>query len=233
MTARVIRAQGTRAMPAASASSASSAPFAASALRLSAEQLRARVAAERTVAAARAQAATLLDAAAREAAEIRAAARAEGLASAHAETLSLLLRAKALDAQTVERALPVVEHAVVAVAERLLAERIAVDASALAAWVRASIAPLLGARRLSLRAASSTLGQLASALPELASRGLGGGLGAPLELIADETLPDAPNAVIVARSDLGEVRLELGVQLGRMLEAIRPALVDALRGARG
>jgi flagellar biosynthesis/type III secretory pathway protein FliH len=231
MNARVIRGAGSAPISTASTARAPSAPFAATAFRVAAEQLRARAAAERVLASARVEADALLADAARDAARIRAAAHAEGLATAHAESLSLLLRARALDAQTIDRALPLIEQAVLAVAERLLGERFAVDSAALAAWVRASIAPLLGARRLALRAASPTLVQLAAALPELAAHGLAGALGvAALELTVDETLPDA---VVIARSDLGEVRLELGAQLGRMLEAIRPALVDALRGARG
>ncbi len=209
------------------ASAAASAPFAASAFRIAAEGLAARAEAARAREQAEEQARAVVAQALSEAEVIRRSARAAALAAAHAEVLALLVRARALEASLVERALPIVEHAVVAVAERLREERVAADPAALAAWVRASVAPLLGARRLQLRANPATVARLSAALAELARRGLG---ELPIELAIDAAAVDG---VVVARSDLGEVRLELGAQLANLVEAIGPTLADALRGARG
>jgi flagellar biosynthesis/type III secretory pathway protein FliH len=223
MSVRVIRARADEPRPVIGRA----APFAATAFRVSAEEHAARTDAARALDAARLEAAAIVSKARAEASAIREAARAEGRAAGEAEVVARVLHARRLDDERLDRLAPMVAQAAIAVSERVLGERLAIDPGALAAWVRTAIASMRGARRATLRACTASMTRLALAVPELAARGLG---ALPLTLAIDDALAEG---VIDVRTDLGDVRLDLSTQLPRLVEALAPALREAIRGEGG
>jgi hypothetical protein len=176
--------------------------FVPSARRMDAARYEARLEAERTIADARA-----------EAERIREEARTRGREEGRAEVLALLVRAQAEAHAVAERATDLVVTATRAVAERALGQALQGDAP-LAAWTREALATLAGARRIVLHASPATIARLSSS---------------ELGPIALEEASDLPEGTLLARSELGEVSVELRTQVDAFVAAIADVLAKEVR----
>ena len=215
MSVRIVRAQTSAPRPALPA-------FAATARRIHAAEYEARIEGERIVAAARREAEAVLDRARADAQAIAERARTAGADAGRLEALAIVAAARADEARTIDRCLDVVVMATRAVAERALAQALSLDDAALAGWAREALAPLRGARKIVVRGSATSIERLRARLGELAPPGCD-----VLDLGADAALPDG---VLVARSELGEVRVELATQVAAFAEVLRSALAPVVRG---
>lgn len=170
--------------------------FTPSARRIDAARFLARIEAEKAIAAAR-----------EEADVIRARARDEGLQRGRAEGLAQLTELQRRIADVGERSVDLVVTATRAVAERAIGAALTTDDQTLTAWARQALATFGGARKVELAANDATLRRLA---------GIGG-----IDLVADNDLPDF---VLVARTELGDARIELGTQVEAFVDSIREVL---------
>jgi type III secretion protein L len=208
MTVRVIRGNGTPAPR--------GKDFTPTARRIDAARYAARLEAERTIAEARARAEEIVGKANKDAEAIRSEAERRGREKAHAETAALLTHAHHLTASASERLLDLVVTATKAVAERALATSIAHDDAALHSWAREALTTFVGARRIELRANPRSIQRLGEV------RGA--------ELIAD---PELDEQTLVARTDLGDARIELRTQVSAFVDAIAEVLAREVRKHHG
>lgn len=208
MTVRVLRAGG---QPAPRGPD-----FAPSARRLDGARYEARLEAERTIAAARATAEQLIERAREEAASIEREAERAGIERAHATTLALLQRAQLQTESGSERLHQLVVMATKAVTERALGMTLAHNDEALAGWAREALATFVGARRIELRAHPRTITRL---------RELRG-----VDVVAD---PELDEHTLIARTDLGDARVELRTQVQAFVDAIAEVLEREVRKHHG
>lgn len=217
MTVRVIRGDGARPTPA-----VTSAGFAETARKMSAARYDARLEGERLIAEARRQADQIVQAANEQSAAITERARLEGVAAGRIEAFAIVAKARIEESLLVDRASDVVVTASRAVAERAVGRVLSIDDEALAGWVREALAPLKGARRIVVRGHPANLTRLQQRLREIAPTGCDS-----IELVTDHTFAlDA----LHARSDLGEVRLEVRVQVDALISVLSDALAATVRG---
>lgn len=221
ITARVLRDERSPATPLPLARER----FASTVRLVHAERLAAATEAKRILDAARGEAAAIVARAESDARADAANARTEALDAARLESFALVARARDEESRVIDAATEVVVQATRAVAERALGERLALDDATLAAWAREGLLPLRGARRIVLRGQALTLERLQSRLRELAPRGCD-----LVEPVLDDALPAG---VLHARSELGEVRLEVRTQVDSLVEVVRDAIAGAVRSAHG
>jgi vacuolar-type H+-ATPase subunit E/Vma4 len=176
--------------------------------RIDAARWDARVESERTIAEAHEQARAIVAEAQAKADAIRAQAEAEGKAKAQAESAAIMIAARAEAMRLAERATEVVIAATKAVAERALGRALESDAQ-LNAWAEQAIATLAGARKIAVHAAKATL--------------------ARLDLPVNKVESELPEGVLLIRSELGDVRLELPAQVDALVNAISEVLGAEVR----
>lgn len=199
--------------------------FVATARRLLVEREAARTDGARVVAAAREEAARILARAEEDARMVQEDARRAGVEAGRLEALAIVAAAHAEEGRLVERSLDLVVSAARVIAERALSEALATDDATLLAWTKAALVPLRGSRRVVLRAAAPSIDRLRAHLAVIAEQA-----AVRLELIVDDALPAD---VVVARSELGETRLELTAQVAALAEVLRGALEPEVRKRRG
>lgn len=156
----------------------------------------ARIEAEKTIAAARDEANAIVERA-----------RREGELKGRAEGLAALAALHQQSADIAARSLDVIVMATRAVAERAIGSALATDDATLRAWAEQALATFRGARRIALHVNEATLARLS---------GIQG-----VDLVLDRDLPDF---VLVARSELGAARIELGTQVEAFVASIRDVL---------
>lgn len=223
MSVRVIRSGD--AAHAAPTTRATRARFEATARRIDAEKWNARVEGEAIIAEAKKQAASIVEEAEKRADRVREGARAEGIEQGHREALATIAKVRAMATLSAEEASDVINSAARAVAERAIGQQISVDDAALAGWTREALASLHGARRIVVRGPTRTIDRLRAHVQQIAPRGAG-----MLELVVD---PAIAEGTLVARSELGEVHVEVKTQVAAILETIEEAMAAATRGRRG
>lgn len=170
--------------------------FVETARKMDGARFAARIEAEKTIAAARAEADAILERA-----------RTEGVQRGRLEGLAALLQLQREATEVAARATDLVVTATRAVAERALGSALATDDGLLQSWARQALAAFAGARRIKLHANPATLARL---------EGISG-----LELVTDAELPEF---VLIARTELGEARIELGTQVEAFVQSIRDVL---------
>lgn len=174
--------------------------------KIDASTWNARIEAEKTIARAREEAAAIVAAAEAQAREVTAQAERTG----RAEAAALMIAARAEAGKQAERATEIVIAATRAVAERALGRALATDDQVLSAWASEAIATLAGARKIALHAHPRTLARLN-------------------DLPVNKVEAELPEGSILVRSDLGDVRLELGAQVETLTQAIAEVLAAEVR----
>ena len=225
MSVRIVRASVANAAGGDAGATPPRAPlpsFAATARRIFASEYQARLEGERIVAASRREADAILERARADARAIAERARSAGADAGKLEALAIVAAARADEAHTVDHALDAVVMATRAVAERAIGRALSLDDQALAGWAREALAPLRGARRIVVRGSTSSIERLRARLGELAPPGC-----EVLDLVADASLPEG---TLVARSELGEVKVELATQVEAFAQVLRDALAPVVRG---
>ena len=224
MSVRVVRASASGASPSSQgpASRDAWAPM-LTARKIHAAAYEAKLEGERAIAEARRQAEAIVARAHAQAAAIEEQTRARALDQSRAEAIAILALARAEELALVDRATDVVVTAARAVAERALCRALREDDGALLDWARQALLPLRAARRVHVRGSRATIARLAAAVSQLAPA------PSAIELEVDPALEDD---ALVARSDLGDVSLDVRSQAGALIEVLRAALLDTVR-ARG
>lgn len=180
--------------------------------RIASAQWEARRAADALLAAAHSETQAIVARAQTEAQRIREAARAEGREAGHAEALALLVAARAEVAARADRTTALVVAATRAVAERAIGSAIAVDDAALATWAKGAIRSLAGARRIQLRVSPASASRLVAKVEQIAPSA-----ATAIEIVADPTVADG---ILVAASELGQIRLDVVTQVAVFVDAI-------------
>ncbi len=200
--------------------------FVATARRLVVEREAARKEGAGLVAAARAEAAHILARAEQDARRVQEDARLAGAEVGKLEALGIVAAAHAEEGALVDRSLDLIVSAARVVAERAVSEALATDDGALLAWTRAALVPLRGSRRVVVRGAAAAIERLRNRLAELIESSSN---RMQVELVVDETLAEGR---VVARSELGEIRIELSTQVAALAEVLRGALDPEVRKRR-
>jgi len=157
--------------------------------------------------------------------EARKVAHEEGRSEGHARAAAVLARAQIERDEVVDRSIDVVVAAARAVSERALGQTLAIDDAALASWAREALASLKHARRMTVRGSKKNVERLATRLHDIAP-----GARDAIELVVDDAIADD---TILARSEVGEVTLELHTQIDALLAAVRDTVASAVRGRVG
>jgi flagellar biosynthesis/type III secretory pathway protein FliH len=212
VTVRILRRATTDEVP--STTTPTHATFVATARRIHASEFEARLEGERIVAAARREAEAIADRA-----------RTEGMDAGRMEALSIVAAARADEARAIDRLLGVVVTATRAVAERALGRALSIEDDALVGWAREALAPLRGARKIVVRGHPASIDRLRARMSELGPSG-----NSVLELVSD---PAMAEGTLLARSELGEVKVELRTQVAAFVDVLREALAPAVRGNHG
>jgi hypothetical protein len=147
-----------------------------------------------------------------EAAAIAERARREGEQRGRIEGLAALSSLQQRASEVADRSLDLIVMATRAVAERAIGSALATDEATLIAWAKQALAAFTGARKIAVHANETTLARLSGIRD--------------VELVMDRDLPDF---VLVARTELGDARIELGTQVEAFVASIRDVLASEVR----